>query len=693
MVVVVEKGGKRAFRGKSVFPTVAERGEFGPSTQCSFSGGCIAKIGPARYRGGNVVGKGKMALKNGNTAEGLEAGQLLRANIGLSLRVGEPRSSQFAAEIVISPASSTFTYSNGEFSFAGFVPAGGNMDIPTLGRPFQLGMLYDCRSDILIPAVTLWDLETLQQNVRVWSKHETQFKIYTLDSIQEKTSALSVDGSLKASIFTESITLDGSAKYLTDTKRLRQQARVTLQYRTTTRFEQLTMSHLGRQNITHPTVFDEGTATHVVTAVLYGAQAFFVFDQEVSSGENLQDIQGHLEGMIKVIPRIASKGEISLKMTEEQQSKAQKFQCTFYGDFLLENNPTTFQDAFRIYTTLRKLLGVDGDHAVPMIVWLYPLYKLESKAAQLVRDISIGLVSHCQSVLEQLNETVMRCNDMMRDSPFPEIGSRITEFQNMCLEYKQVFQKTLSRVLPSIRGGGEEEESLANILEKEQSPFRSLSLIAWLECIEMEIAVVSSYLDILKGIKIVSSKNELNKEVLNPNHRSVVCFVFTLLQREDPYLSALSVYLKELSSSDMENPPQTQDLKEERREQWFNIASMYNAANERECDFERMQLGEIRNPFQSPNWKEGAEVGEEVYRKLGEWIPKRKKAAATLLLIADKLDEIKCKSSTARVVGSSVATVGGLSVVGSVVGTVMTRGLTTSLVVAAAAGTMAAVSG
>ncbi|XP_059495390.1 verrucotoxin subunit beta-like [Stegostoma tigrinum] len=421
----------------------------------------------------------------------------------------------------------------GEFSFAGFIPAGGNMDIRTLGRPFQLGMLYDCRSDILIPAITFWGLETLQQNVTVWSKHETQFKIYTLDSIQEKTSALSVDGSLKASVFTESITLDGSAKYLTDTKRSRQQARASLQYRTTTKFEQLTMNSLGQQKITYPNVFDEGTATHVVTAVLYGAQAFFVFDQEVSSTENVQDIQGNLEGMIKKIPCIAVEGQISLELTEEQKSNVQKFSCTFYGDFFLENNPSTFQDAIKIYTTLPKLLGADGEHAVPMRVWLYPLDKLDSKAAQLVRDISIGLVNDCQSVLEQLSEMVMRCNDMMRDSPFPELGSRMTEFQNMCLEYQLVFQKTLSRVLPSTNGGGEEEESLANILEKkEQSPFRSQSLIAWLECIEIK----------LKGIKIVSSKNEENKE--------------------------------ELSTSDMANPPQTQDVKEERREQWFNIASM-----------------------------------------------------------------------------------------------------------------------
>ncbi|XP_078075282.1 neoverrucotoxin subunit alpha-like [Mustelus asterias] len=725
------------------------------------------------------------------------------------------------------------------------------MDISALGRPFQPGMLYDCRSDSLIPAVTLWDLETLQRNVNVQSKHETEFKIYSSDSIEEKTSALDIVGSLKASVITGLMKLDGSAKYLNDIKRSKQQARVTLQYRTTTRFEQLTMSHLGRQNVTYPDVFDQGIATHVVTAVLYGAQAFFVFDQEIPSTENLQDIQGNLEGMIKNIPKIAIDGQASLKMTNEQKSNAQKFNCTFYGDFSLKNNPTTFQHAIDIYRTLPELLGPDGEHAVPMRVWLYPLNKLDCKAAQLVRDISIGLVNRSQSGLEQLNEAVMKCNDMMRDSvavQFPEIGNRIKQFQNMCLEYKLVFQKTLARMLPSIRGGGEEEGLLVDILNnREQLPFSSQLLITWLENMEKEITMVRSCLDILKGIKIISSKNELHNEVLDPNCQYVLCFTCTLLHQEVSYLSTLSGYLKGLSTVHMINPSQIQDMEEEKSELWFNVPSMCkqireqvrlfadfsnankdhkkmkfivasvssqtcegatiylyedgtkltgdyhlpskpvqpvlskvthesvtlvlqppscdagevlrfrvdyrtgkqeewtseetpgkeeiftvinlqpctqydfrygavyklgvstpsdtvcistpnpnmsadrtdNTANKRDCS----DFGEINNPFHSSRWKEGANLGEEIYKKLKEWIPKRMGAAATLLMIASKLDEIKHTSSSTCAVGSSVAVVGGLTVFGALAAVVLTGHLPKPLVVAAATGTAAALSG
>ncbi|KAA8577581.1 hypothetical protein FQN60_002548 [Etheostoma spectabile] len=86
------------------------------------------------------------------------------------------------------------------------------------------------------------------------------------------------------------------------------------------------MDHLGRGNMKkHQYVFDQGLATHVVTAILYGAQAFFVFDREVSEKEDHQDIQGNLKVMIKKIPSFAIEGEGSLKMEDKDKEHVDKF--------------------------------------------------------------------------------------------------------------------------------------------------------------------------------------------------------------------------------------------------------------------------------------------------------------------------------------------------------------------------------
>ncbi|XP_078272509.1 stonustoxin subunit beta-like [Rhinoraja longicauda] len=495
------------------------------------------------------------------------------------------------------------------------------LQLSALGRPFQLGMLYDCRSDSLIPGITLWDLKTLQSNLDRRDQPSTEIHIISSDSMEKKATALNVSASLKASFLGGLVEVKGSAKYLNDTKESKQQARVTLQYKATTRFEQLTMSQLGRQNITYPTVFDEGSATHVITAVLYGAQAFFVFDQMTSSAENTQDIQGNIEVMINILPKIAIEGAASLQMTDEQSSHAEKLSCTFYGDFSLKNNPTTFRDAMNIYTTLPNLLGPDGEHAVPYTVWLYPLEKLDSKAAQMVREISVGLVSRCQGVLEQLSEAVMRCNDLMKDSiatQFPKIRHGILQFREMCLEYKLVFQGTLARVLPSIRGGGKEEGLLGDILRNmEQSPLKHQALTAWLDDKEWEMMVVGLCLRILKDIPVVKSRRELQEVLMDPATEYVVCFTFTTLHQEDFYLTEAIKYLQSLTAEKMQmSPPAGRACTPQHSERWFQSLSITEKLKERSklfLDFATANSGDEKVKFLVGSTRDDGNVGASIY--------------------------------------------------------------------------------
>ncbi|XP_018530450.1 uncharacterized protein LOC108882444 [Lates calcarifer] len=442
------------------------------------------------------------------------------------------------------------------------------LEVAALGRPFSLGMLYDCRSDSLIPGMTLWDHNDLKNDLRERPQPNSAFEIVASESIEDKSSALNVEASLKASFLGGLVEVEGSAKYLNDHKTSKNQARVTLKYKATTHVQELSMNHLGRGNVKHPYVFDQGIATHVVTAVLYGAQAFFVFDREVSEKEDHQDIQGNLKVMIKKIPLLSIEGEGSLKMEDKDRANAEKFSCRFYGDFSLQKPPTSFQDAVQVYQSLPTLLGANGENAVPMKVWLLPLTVLDSSAAQLVRQISTRLVQEAQSVLEDFSELEMRCNDAMRTTTaqqFPQIGNKLKRFKEMCSEFRLEFQQNLAKKLPSIRGGGEEEAVLTEILMKRRSsPFNNKSLNEWMDCKEREIYTVMSFTNKMKNTEIIPSQSHLYKEILSAEH--AVCFVFTSLGSAEPYLSALSNYLRGATKPDDPQDPYTHDVE---REQWY----------------------------------------------------------------------------------------------------------------------------
>ncbi|XP_033020894.1 uncharacterized protein LOC117055468 [Lacerta agilis] len=434
------------------------------------------------------------------------------------------------------------------------------VEIPALGRPFQLGMLYDCRKDALIPGITLWGHDSLQKDLCIKPQPKTEYEIIASDSIDDKTSALNVSGSLKASFLGGLVKVEGSAKYLQDTKKSTKQARVTLQYKATTKYSQLTMSHLGIQNVTYPAVFEHGTATHVVTAILYGAQAFFVFDRNVSSSESVEDIQGSLKVMIEKMATIG--GEAAIRMNYQERNHANQFNCKFYGDFSLENNPVTFEDSIKVYTALPKTLGTNGEKAVPVRVWLYPLTKLDSKAAKMVREISLTLILNAQTIMEQLSEIDMRCNDLSTNpiaTTFPEILLKIKKFQGFCKQHRQIFQKHLAGILPLIRGGGKEERVLVDILTSiNQSPFNGQRLNEFLNNKEQEITMVKSYLDILSGIETISSQNKLEEVVLNHQNEFVVLFTFTSLHDEEPFLTSLQHFLHKRSAdpTGVQNAPE-----------------------------------------------------------------------------------------------------------------------------------------
>ncbi|XP_038574944.1 uncharacterized protein LOC119902689 isoform X1 [Micropterus salmoides] len=449
--------------------------------------------------------------------------------------------------------------------------AGGTMEVAALGRPFSLGMLYDCRKDSLVPGITLWDRNDLEKDKGERPKPNTDFEIVASESIEDKSSALNVEASLKASFLSGLVEVDGSAKYLNDSKISKNQARVTLKYKATTKFQELSMDHLGRENMKHSYVFGKGLATHVVTAILYGAQAFFVFDREVSKKEDHQDIEGNLKVMIKKFPSLAIEGEGSLKLEDKDRANVEKFSCRFFGDFALEKSPVSFQDAVEVYQSLPRLLGANGEKAVPMKVWLLPLTSLDSSAAKLVRQISIGLVQESQRVLEDFSELEMRCNDTMRTTTaqqFPQIGKKIKSFKEMCSEFKLGFQQNLAKKLPSIRGGGEEEAVLAEILKKRHSsPFNSKDLNEWLDCKEREVYTLMSLTNMMKNTKIVPSQNVLSEETLSAEH--AVCFVFTSLGSAEPYLSALSNYLKQT--------PEADDPQDVEKEQWFTSKEITDA--------------------------------------------------------------------------------------------------------------------
>ncbi|XP_003388519.1 PREDICTED: verrucotoxin subunit beta-like [Amphimedon queenslandica] len=432
-------------------------------------------------------------------------------------------------------------------------PIKATLELPCLGRPFQLGMLYDCRTDSLIPGITLWDNSVVKAALSEEFQPNSSFEVKAEDSVASKMSHLGVEAGLSLSVLCGLVPVSsGSAKYIHDKKFSNNHCRVTLKFSYSSKFQQLTMEQLATSKIQHPEVFEKQTATHVVTGITYGAEAFFIFDREVATNENHCNIQGKMEILVETIPKISKvKGGVALNIGDQDKKETEKFNCKFYGDLILSSNPSSFEDSVKVCNELPShFLGKEGS-TVPKKVWLYPLSSLDSNAARMVREISTSLVTQVQQAIDALNHIEIRSNDLINteiDDCFDTLKDQVIYFQKMIKEHKTDFMKQLSEVLPTIRGGGAEEQQLADLLrEIHKSPFNTSSLDKWIKIKEEEIKTLTQFLNNLKaieGVKLFFGAGDFESALSDVDHDDILSFEFKALKKDDPFLQSMHSFLR-----------------------------------------------------------------------------------------------------------------------------------------------------
>ncbi|CAF4314226.1 unnamed protein product [Rotaria sp. Silwood2] len=421
----------------------------------------------------------------------------------------------------------------------------------TLGRAFHLGMLYDVRRDKIITGTTLWKPQHLANHTSTRKQPYTAYEIIAEDSFQNKVHALGVEASLKLSMLSGLISISGSAKYAEDSQRTNHETRLTLKYSTTTHFEQLTMKYLGKGNLNHPDLHDIDLATHVVTGVVYGAEAFFVFDRTLSKGESRKEIGGTLKAMINKIPAFKIEGEAKLNLTDQEKNFVGKLNCKFYGDFHLDENPSTFAEAVRIYRELPSRLGKRNENSIPKKVWLYPLSLLDSKAMRFVREISSKLVDSSISVIENLHSLEVQALDLSKNSIFTHFNHMkedLLDFAARLSEFQRDLKEKIGLYLPKLRGStGIEESILFNLFKQvDSSPFNKRKLESWLKEKREAIAIITTLVENLtkdRSFHITIGPSSLSEVIGDTRYDYICCLSFRFIEKDDPQLSDMDHYL------------------------------------------------------------------------------------------------------------------------------------------------------
>ncbi|XP_076872906.1 uncharacterized protein LOC143522869 isoform X1 [Brachyhypopomus gauderio] len=417
----------------------------------------------------------------------------------------------------------------------------GLVEVSALGRRLDLGMLYDCHTDSISSDVFLWDEDTLSSMRVSVSRPHTDVRMLEGDSLQERLRALDLTPPLRASVVAGLVEVSGAAAFLNHPTQSQLQDRVTLHYRTSTRLDML--SHTLLQSAAPLSPTNQNTATHVVVAVLYGAQAFFVFDDKSKSRKR----SPALNDVVKRNFISHSAAELLSDHDGIQQEKCY-FDCAVYtdpGDIKIH---VSFDTAIKQYSSLQNLLGSQGENIVPLKVWLYPLKNLDQTSACVAGELSEDILVKAEKVLETLKCHLGICQDMISIysslgviTRFPAVKESLSEISSLLQKYQSAFQRAMASCIKTTRERREEEgRGLRDLLKwNSQSPFSTENIQQWLLNKRAEMTALKECID--KKISVKSQKELMS--ILQDSQDTVLCFTFTSLQGEDPFLLALKRHI------------------------------------------------------------------------------------------------------------------------------------------------------
>ena len=358
-------------------------------------------------------------------------------------------------------------------------------NLPAMGRDITIGFLYDIRTDQIINR-SLWD-EEMRKAVTVEEKPDTSFNIVVSDTFQSRTKLMDVEAEVSLSLMGLG-SLTGSAKYLNSRTTSTKKSSVTLKLKTRDRFERLNENQLS--HVSYPNNLEIEEATHVISHISYGNDAYFKFEKVVKDGETKDEVAGSLGVAINVgIGEIKGKGSVSFQ--DNQKDMGTDVRCEFNGDFALNTLPTTFESAMEV---LENLLNPETKKtAIPMTFSLIPLHQLDSSASRLVRSLGAALVdkailikNYQENCLQQLDALLE--SEIFRNNSFEDVRRFIAEVKRVFSGSDSKFKKGLSEILPKIKGAGAEENELLTLLSLfEQSSFGEPKFKHWYNRISSEV--------------------------------------------------------------------------------------------------------------------------------------------------------------------------------------------------------------
>lgn len=404
-------------------------------------------------------------------------------------------------------------------------------NIPCLGRPFHLGMLYNsCTEQLVHTGRQLWDIKELENPVHAITEDSNDVNqgVILEGTIEEKSLHLEMNAELKLSFLSGLVKAGTSASYTYDRKTSKEQTRATFKYSCSTGYKIIDdcKPHLRKDAYEAERKESFFGATHVVVGIMYGCDAFFTFTRSMDEKEKKHDVAAEMKAALECIPKAGGGAGIGASFTHGFKEKKDSYCCTYHGDFKLKHNPTTFDEAVTAY----KSLSQSDAKSRPQEAILAPLIDV-IKACELkhpefipnLHQINVDLISRIQRLLEEVHEDEIKLHDLSKEKTceqFKCLRQSTEDIARRSAEATSYFKEHISKLIPDIRCKKAEEADLENALQDRTKIYSG----GHAKDVERKIKDISRWLEKIDTVHEIKIVREVELGSLGPDR--VICFAF-----------------------------------------------------------------------------------------------------------------------------------------------------------------------
>ena len=293
-----------------------------------------------------------------------------------------------------------------------------------LGRVHGLGEIYDAVEERFIGVSVFADSIT-----RFTSEMDcggSEYFFVMDDTISEKFEKLDVEAELKMSFLAGMVKVEGSGKYLKESKKDTKTLSYSVIFKIRTKKQSLNIFNRNLRNgDTLPIdLIDPSLGTHIVSSITWGANIIATFEM---STKDVFD-KNIFEGSVKAFARMAAleiSGAARIENSDREKFYNNNLKIKIIGDIIPSNKEKLVTDLDGFNAFLREvpslLKQVNNGYGVPIDYCMFPLEMLYDKnqllASRIIKDMneeSLNKIVRCQeevaSMQAELNELIEECN-------------------------------------------------------------------------------------------------------------------------------------------------------------------------------------------------------------------------------------------------------------------------------------------